>query len=71
MLTISDKSKAILALELEQEKLFADSSTISDKVWVLHNKYLNDMQKYSLQQKAILDKIAAIEATKETIFKGD
>lgn len=71
MLTISDKSKAILALELEQENLFNDSRSISDKVWVLHSKYLSDMQKYSLQQKSILDKIAAIEATKEMIFKGD
>lgn len=71
MLTISDKAKAILALDEEMQNLLKEAQRISDKQFSLHTKFINDLEEYSLQQRIILDKITMLEVAKDRIFKGD
>jgi hypothetical protein len=71
MVEISDKAKAITALQTEIQKLMSESQAISDKQWAIHTKFERDMVELGHQQKLILEKVTRLEVSIFKIFNGD
>ena len=69
MVSISEKAKAIQALQNERDALMSHAEILSKMQMDLHTEFLKKMQTFNRSQVATLEKMIAVEEMINNIIK--